>query len=250
MMTNLSQIQTFYREAFQRFQSASQYPTVHVEFYNYVGINHTIRVRNGEVFVRIGEICRNSPLEVQKSLAFILVAKLLRKRVPVNAREIYENYVKSPEIQQIARTNRKANGRKIISTAIGKVYNLDLMFDELNEIYFENLIQKPTLTWSNTKTFRILGHHDATHNTIVISQTLDNERVPNFVVQAVMHHEMLHIKHPAKIINGRRYSHTAIFRRDEKEFDFYEQSERWIRENFGQVTKKQGKNFFRRLFDL
>ncbi len=250
MTTNLIQIRDYYREAFKNFQSASEIPCIHVEFYNYVGINHTIRVRNGEVFVRIGEICKNAPDEVQKSLAFILAAKLLRKRVPKNARLIYENYVKSAEIQESARNNRKIKGRKIISSAVGKVYNLDLMFDELNEIYFDNAIPKPTLTWSNTKTFRILGHHDATHNTIVISQTLDSESVPNFVVQAVMHHEMLHIKHPTKIINGRRYSHTATFRRDEKEFDFYEQSERWIRDHFGQMTKKKSKNFFRRLFDL
>jgi Zn-finger nucleic acid-binding protein len=60
---------------------------------------------------------------------------------------------------------------------------------------------------------------------------------------------MLHIKHPTKIINGRRYSHTAAFRRDERDFDFFEQSERWIRDHFGQVTKKKGKSFFRRLFD-
>ena len=250
MTTNLIQIRDYYREAFKNFQTANEIPSIHIEFYNYVGINHTIRVRNGEVFVRIGEICKNAPDDVQKSLAFILAAKLLRKRVPKNARLIYETYVKSSEIQEVARNNRKIKGRKIISSALGKVYNLDLMFDELNEIYFDNAIPKPTLTWSNTKTFRILGHHDSTHNTIVISQTLDSESVPNFVVQAVMHHEMLHIKHPTKIINGRRYSHTALFRRDEKEFDFYEQSERWIRENFGQMTKKKSKNFFRRLFDL
>jgi hypothetical protein len=250
MKENVSEIKNYYIEIFRSLQPTVEPPKIHIEFYNYVGINHTIRIRNGEIFVRICEICRDAPPEVQKSLAFILIAKLLRKRVSKQARFIYEQYVKSAEIQEAARSNRKTKGRKIVSSPIGKVYNLDLMFDEINEVYFENEIPKPVLTWSNTKTFRILGHHDPTHNTIVISQTLDNRSVPNYVVQAVMHHEMLHIKHPTKKINGRRYSHTPAFRRDEREFDFYEQSERWIREHFGQMTKKKSKNFFRRLFDL
>jgi hypothetical protein len=190
-------------------------------------------------------------MNAQKALAFILIAKLLKKRVPKNAREIYGDYIKSTEIREKATENRRTKGRKNITSAQGKVYDLDLMFDELNEVYFENTIEKPTLTWSGTKTYRILGHYDATHFTIVISKSLDEPNVPNFVVQAVLHHEMLHIKHPTKIIDGRRYSHTKAFRTDEKDFEFYEESEKWINANVVNLKKaKNKKGFLRTLFDL
>jgi hypothetical protein len=247
----IDQIKTCYEAAFQHFDANRKMPEIAVSFYPYVGINHTIRIRNGKVFVRIGEICKDMPMNAQKALAFILIAKLLKKHVPKNAREIYGEYVRTADIREKATENRRTKGRKNITTAQGKVYDLDLMFDELNEVYFENEIKKPTLTWSGTKTYRILGHYDATHQTIVISKSLDEPNVPNFVVQAVLHHEMLHIKHPTKIINGRRYSHTKAFRTDEKDFDFYEQSEKWINENVADMKKaKTKKGFLRSLFDL
>jgi hypothetical protein len=247
----IEQIKTHYHAAFEHFDSMWKMPEIDVSFYPYVGINHTIRIRNGKIFVRIGEICVDMPMNAQKALAFILIAKLLKKRVPKNAREIYGDYIKSTEIREKATENRRTKGRKNITSAQGKVYDLDLMFDELNEVYFENAIKKPTLTWSGTKTYRILGHYDATHFTIVISKSLDEPNVPNFVVQAVLHHEMLHIKHPTKIINGRRYSHTKAFRTDEKDFEFYEESEEWINANVVNLKKaKNKKGFIRRLFNL
>ncbi|MEO6588193.1 MAG: M48 family peptidase, partial [Pyrinomonadaceae bacterium] len=99
-------------------------------------------------------------------------------------------------------------------------------------------IKKPTLTWSLRGTFRRLGHHDAAHETIVISKSLDDKKVPRYVVEFVVFHEMLHIFHPAKIQNGRRYHHTPVFRRDEKKFAFYEESEKWIGNNSRFLKRK------------
>jgi hypothetical protein len=247
----IDQIKTYYEAAFQHFDASRKMPEIAVSFYPYVGINHTIRIRNGKIFVRIGELCAEMPEISHKALAYILIAKLLKKRVPKNARLVYGDYIKSTEVREKATENRRTNGRKNITSAQGKVYDLDLMFGELNEIYFENQIAKPTLTWSGTKTYRILGHYDATHQTIVISKSLDEPNVPNFVVQAVLHHEMLHIKHPTKIIDGRRYSHTKAFRLDEKDFEFYEESETWINRNVVNLKKaKNKKGFLRTLFDL
>ena len=87
-------------------------------------------------------------------------------------------------------------------------------------------------------TFRRLGHHDAAHETIVISKSLDDRKVPRFVVEYVVFHEMLHIIHPAKIQNGRRYHHSPAFRRDEKKFAFYEESEKWIENNSRFLKRK------------
>jgi hypothetical protein len=42
---------------------------------------------------------------------------------------------------------------------------------------------------------------------------------------------MLHIKHPQVFKNGRRYVHTAAFRKDERDFELYEAAEAWIEEN-------------------
>ncbi|PYS86109.1 MAG: hypothetical protein DMF62_16955 [Acidobacteria bacterium] len=113
----------------------------------------------------------------------------------------------------------------------GDIYDLDEVFEDVNIKYFSNSIRRPNLSWSMRKTFRVLGHHDATQNKIVISRSLDTPETPRFIVEYVMFHEMLHIKHPTITINGRRYNHTSAFRFDEERFPFYRAAEKWIENN-------------------
>lgn len=228
---NLEQIKKFYEEAFQTFDNKHDLPEIEVSFYPYIGINHTIRVRNGKIFVRIAEICRAMPLNEQKALAYILIAKLLRKKVPPAAREIYSNFIKNEEIRAQATENKRTKGKKIITSAQGEVYDLDEIFDDINEIYFRDAIAKPVLSWSSGKTYRILGHHDSTHQTIIISKSLDDKKVPRYVVEYVVFHEMLHIFHPVEIRNGRRIIHSPQFKRNEKTFEYFEEAEKWIAQN-------------------
>ena len=47
-------------------------------------------------------------------------------------------------------------------------------------------------------------------------------------VEYILYHEILHIKHPARLIKGRRYYHTSAFRLDERRFPHYEQAQRWL----------------------
>lgn len=75
-------IAKYYTQAFETYDKHRKPPEIDVTFYPYVGINHTIRIRNGRVFVRIAEICRDLPASAQRALSMILVAKLYRKRVP------------------------------------------------------------------------------------------------------------------------------------------------------------------------
>ncbi len=119
MTADIKEIKNFYAEAFEIFNSKQKVPEIMVEFYPYIGINNTIRVRNGKIFVRLAELCQTAPLEVQKALAFVLTAKLLRKKVPPSASQIYRSFIKSQEIQSKAKENKRAKGRKVITTSKG-----------------------------------------------------------------------------------------------------------------------------------
>ncbi len=237
-MLQPQQIKKFYQEAFQTLDGNSQIPDIEVRFYPYIGINHTIRVRNGRVFVRLAELSESAPPEIHKALAVILVGKLLQKKIQPQAAKIYREFVKTQEIQAKAAENKRAKGRKIITSSKGENYDLEKIFHKLNLVYFQNSVSKPTLTWSTRKTYRILGHHDATHETIVISKSLDNKKVPKFVVEFVVFHEMLHIFHPTTHRNGRRYNHTAQFHSDERKFAYFEEAESWIERNAKNLKRK------------
>ena len=102
------------------------------------------------------------------------------------------------------------------------------MFAKLNRSYFDSTLEKPTLTWSQRKTRNVLGHHDRVYETITISKSLDSPLIPDWFVEYILYHEMLHIKHEAQMINGRRYYHTAAFRIDERRFTRYADAQVWL----------------------
>lgn len=237
----LEKLAGFYREAFQTYDRERKPPEVDVRFYPYIGINHTIRIRNGQVFVRIAEVCRQMPDDGQRALAYILVAKLYRRRVPKRARDVYSSYATDADIREQAAENKRVRGRKVVTTDKGEFFDLSAIFDHLNAQYFNRSLPKPVLTWSARKTYRILGHHDATHETIVVSRSLDSKDTPKFVVEYIVFHEMLHIHHPTVHHNGRRYNHTAAFRADEEKFEHFDAAERWIEQNVRRLKRNAKK---------
>lgn len=228
-MANLDEIKNHYLSAFARLGDNRNAPDVTIEFYAYIGLRHTIRIRDGRVLVRISDLMRDAPAAAHDALALILVSKLLRKRVSASAAQIYGEFARRPEIAAESQTRRKTHGRKIVTTAHGRIFDLEELFENLNRRYFQNELEKPVLTWSQRRTFRIFGHHDGIHKTISISKTLDDPRVPEFVVEYVLYHELLHIKHPTRIVNGRRQMHSAAFRRDERAFPLYDEAEEWLK---------------------
>ncbi|HEX8559385.1 MAG TPA: SprT-like domain-containing protein [Pyrinomonadaceae bacterium] len=218
-----------FAEAFRTLAPKRPVPEVDVRHYPYAGLNHTIRLRSGRVYVRLSDIFKGAPPNVQKALAFILVSKLLRRRsAPPYYQRVYRDYAFSPEVLRASDLARRQRGRKVVSSAQGSVYDLGRMFQRLNQRYFGGGLGQPTLTWSQRRTRTILGHHDGVHDTIVISKTLDSENVPEWFVEYILYHEMLHIKHPARLINGRRYYHTKAFRADEQRFPRYHEAQDWL----------------------
>lgn len=187
--------------------------------------------------MRIGEICRDMPIEGQRGLAYILVGKLFRKKIPRAMNDVYNEFIKSDDIRMRASDHKRERGRKVVTTSKGEIYDLDEIFATVNESYFGGWIRKPVLTWSAQKTYRILGHHDATHDTVAISKSLDSKKVPQFVVEYVVFHEMLHIVHPTKNINGRRYHHTPEFKKDERRFQYFQEAEDWIEQNVSRLRR-------------
>ncbi len=215
-------------DAFRHLAGNRPAPEVDARYYPYAGLKHTIRLRSGRIYVRVSDIFKTAPVNVHRALAFILVAKLLRRRPPEAHEKVYRDYAFTSDVLRATDIARSRHGREIISSAQGRFYDLDKMFARLNRRHFDNQLPVPTLTWSQRRTRTLLGHHEGVHGTIVISKTLDARDVPEWFVEYILYHEMLHIKHPARLINGRRYYHTKAFRAEEQRFPFYEEAQEWL----------------------
>jgi predicted metal-dependent hydrolase len=111
----------------------------------------------------------------------------------------------------------------------GRWQNLETNFERLNAAYFEGKLQRPRLGWSTTRSRRILGRYDATHHTVFISLVFDSPRIPDFVLDFVLYHELLHVKHPSRATNCRMLTHTPEFKAEERRFEDYKKATEWLR---------------------
>jgi predicted metal-dependent hydrolase len=86
------------------------------------------------------------------------------------------------------------------------------------------------MSWSPSKTRRILGHYDPAHNAIVISRIFDQMSVPRYAVEYIVYHEMLHLKHPVRLRGSRRCVHSSEFQAEEKLFPQLERANAFLKQ--------------------
>ena len=199
---------------------------IQLEFYPYVGLRSTIRLnpKKGLMRVRLSDMLADAPENIIKALAVILLCKLNHNQVPHSANETYQNWSSSPEIQHMGFVTRSKRGRKKLLHPKGQAYDLEAIFDRLNEHYFAAELRKPSLGWSPSIAWTKLGHYDPTHDAIAVSRIFDMPDTPQVLLEYVMYHEMLHIKYPVKIRANRRQVHTPEFKKQEQQFAHYEEA--------------------------
>jgi predicted metal-dependent hydrolase len=90
-------------------------------------------------------------------------------------------------------------------------------------------LARPEMSWSQTTARNMLGHYDPAHNAIVVSRVFDHPRVPRFVVEYIVYHEMLHLKHPVKLRGSRRCVHPKSFQEEEKLFPRLVEAKQFLR---------------------
>jgi hypothetical protein len=130
-------------------------------------------------------------------------------------------------------TRPKIEGRRARHEPRGQVYNLATYFDVINSVIFKGQLAAPTLRWSRNRWRYTLGLCDVKKRVISLNVSLDDARVPELVVAAVLHHEMLHLLFGvSEGPNGGRRFHTPQFRTAERIFPGYLESEKWLGSNW------------------
>ena len=132
----------------------------------------------------------------------------------------------TPEYRRVAALLSE-NGGTADRTS-GVAHDLNASFERVNAEYFEGQCERPRLTWSARETLRKFGHYDFVQDLVMLSRTLDAPEVPTFVVDHVMHHELLHKKHGFRWQQGRRHAHLPAFRREERTFRHYREADSFL----------------------
>jgi hypothetical protein len=204
-------------------------PEFRVSFYPFANINNTVRLREGKVFMRLSDLLEGAPEPIVRAIVHILLAKLYRKPIDAAHNLRYRKHVSSHALLNKAELVRQLRGRKRIESAQGHLYDLDQIFDDLNLRFFHGLLARPRMTWSRVHARNMLGHYDPAHNAIVVSRIFDHPRIPQYAVEYLVYHEMLHLKHPVKMRGVRRCVHGKEFQEEEKLFPHFEEAKAFLK---------------------
>ena len=138
--------------------------------------------------------------------------------------------------------------RRLRLTPLGSVLDLRELRDDLNERYFEGRLAAD-ISWGKaamggalscrrhrTSTLQ-LGSYSYEDKLIRVHRVLDDPKVPRYVVEAVVHHELLHADMPPEVRGGKRLFHTPEFRRRERLYRNLRRAERWIGEHLSELLR-------------
>lgn len=132
--------------------------------------------------------------------------------------------------------------RRVHLRTCGRCCDLALLLDDLNQRFFGGALTA-RITWGRRRPRRRprrrrsgrismqLGSYHPDQDLIRIHPALDRPWVPRYVLEAIIHHELLHAAMPPTTENGRRRLHTPEFRRREREYPEHRRAQEWIREN-------------------
>lgn len=125
----------------------------------------------------------------------------------------------------------------------GKYFDLQRIFDQLNQRYFRGRLRGYKIKWGRRRKHRpreyfIFGTIQEKDRVIRINPALDQPFVPLWFLQYIIYHEMLHSVVPDEPLpGGRRRVHTKEFNRRERQFRGYRRARRWEEENLAKFLR-------------
>ncbi len=173
------------------------------------------------------QITAQESLTIAPDAVFIALLETALGKPSQSTRHLIQDYTFSPTYQS-AREALEYLGIPKGSFAKGTIHHLTESFNRVNRDYFGEQISDPHLVWNNRLTVRKFGHYQWDTDTVMISRTLDQRHVPEFVVDYVMYHELLHKKLGTRLVNTRRIVHDGLFRKLEAKFARFEEAQEYL----------------------
>jgi Protein of unknown function DUF45 len=201
-------------------------PRFRVEFYPYCSLVLTIRHREDTVCVRLSDLLQRAPLRVLEGAAALLLSRMYRRRAPPSLISPYLEYARLDRTRERINHMRRRRVRPGAAGPQGEHFDLQKLFDSLNAEYFAGTLERPHIGWSARNWRRQFGCYDPGPNHILLNRRMDREGVPQFAVEYVLFHEMLHVKHPTRRSGCSLVSHSREFREEERRFAEFERARR------------------------
>lgn len=174
-----------------------------------------------------------------ESLAWYLLSRAHARRCEPDKSRYYLARAFSPALWEPVRDLYMSRQKNLVCNPLGEARNLEDVFRYVNSFYFFSKIRDPILAWSRESPRTRLGFYFAPLGLLAANKALDAERVPRYVLEFVMYHELLHnAECEVREVESRRIHHTRSFRQRERAFSHFNEAESWLRRLANEATKR------------
>lgn len=201
---------------------------VAAEYHPYAELKHSWRERRSTLHFRVSDYMDGAPQEITEALAWYLLCRAYDKGCPDGMAERYLEYARSRDLWGPKRKVFIGRARNLSFRPVGSSRDLGAVFDYVNSGYFDGRIRRPDLAWTKESPSSRLGFYFEALDILAANRVLDSERVPRYVLEFVVYHELLHGVLQPKGSPSRRVHHTREFRERERQFSMHSEAERWL----------------------
>lgn len=190
----------------------------------------------GRYQVRLHRLFRHADECVLTALAWFILgrkhdtSKVLDDFIVAHREEIQASRKERPRQlkEQGVHHDLKAHLHKVADTYFGGYADVRIGWTRLN--------RRKSRRRSQTVS-RALATYSYEDRTIRVSPVLDAANVPNYVVEWIIYHELLHHVLPVKQVGGKNQYHTVQFRALERAFKDFERAKKWEVEHLDQLLR-------------
>ncbi|TQS78988.1 MAG: hypothetical protein A3Q59_01410 [Methanomethylophilus alvi] len=196
----------------------------------------SFRWSSGGSVIQVSDYCDSAPDDALRDLLgyIFAYARLMKARKPGLAGSLtmgqdYMAYIRSDRFLLEKRPLYLRRARNLARRDVGRNRNI---FDAVQRLLdcgllFPSDLDNTYFTWTASANYTRLGYCDQMFRVVAISSVMDDLSVPEYILDRVVYHECLHLRQGYRPFNRR--PHDTEFRRQERLFPMYRESELYMR---------------------
>ena len=118
-----------FEEQYRDLRPRAPIPPLDIRFRRFTSLNTTIRLREGQLHVRLSDLLESAPESVHRAIAHILLAKLYKKPIEPAHNTRYKRFASSAAVTKQTELIRGSRGSKRYFGPEGRFYHLEEVLD-------------------------------------------------------------------------------------------------------------------------
>jgi len=212
--------------AFQEVGRRYGFGEVEASYYPFKEFKTTWQHAGPRASFKVTDYLQGADQGVVRDFAGCLFTRLQKHR-----REVYTpsvtDYLRSEEFVRLNQEKYLRRSRNLTLSSFGEVYDLEVLLSSLRRKGLVEDGEGTFISWTDRPNRFRMGYCSVLMKVVAISSALDSAKVPDFVAEYVLYHEMLHL---GTRTDSLRSYHDAEFKRLERMYPRWREAENWLKQ--------------------